>query len=123
MRFMVQAVNGVGLVSLDDNGGNYYQADQIPPALQTRAPTRRDDAAARLAAGAARLTASRCRSPRRSPSGGSPVANGHCHASRSAARLVHATTASGVASDRHLPLVDLPGDYTLTASLRRRRRR
>ena len=35
---MVQAVNGVGLVSLDDNQGAYYRPDQIAPALLT-APT------------------------------------------------------------------------------------
>jgi hypothetical protein len=34
MQFIVQAVNGVGLVSLDDNQGSYYQPNQIPPALQ-----------------------------------------------------------------------------------------
>ncbi len=35
MQFIVQAVNGVGLVSLDDNQGSYYQPDKIPAALQT----------------------------------------------------------------------------------------
>ena len=35
MQFVVQAVNGVGLVSLDDNQGSYYQPNQIPSALQT----------------------------------------------------------------------------------------
>ena len=38
MRFLVQAVNGVGLVSLDDNQGSYYQADEIAPALQVASP-------------------------------------------------------------------------------------
>ena len=36
---MVQAVNGVGLVSLDDNQGRYYEPDQIPPALSTAQTT------------------------------------------------------------------------------------
>ena len=35
LRFIVQAVNGVGLVSLDDNQGSYYQLGQIPAGLQT----------------------------------------------------------------------------------------
>ena len=35
MQFVVQAVNGVGLVSLDDNQGSYYQPNKIPSALQT----------------------------------------------------------------------------------------
>ena len=38
MSFIVQAVNGVGLVSLDDNQGAYYTPGQIAPALLT-APT------------------------------------------------------------------------------------
>jgi choice-of-anchor C domain-containing protein len=37
LQFMVQAVNGVGLVTLDDNQGSYYQPDEIPPALQSAA--------------------------------------------------------------------------------------
>jgi MBG domain (YGX type)/FG-GAP repeat/Bacterial Ig-like domain (group 3) len=35
LRFVVQAVNGVGLVSLDDNQGSYYQLGQISGGLQT----------------------------------------------------------------------------------------
>ena len=35
LQFVVQAVNGVGLVSLDDNEGSYYQPNQIAAALQT----------------------------------------------------------------------------------------
>ena len=34
VQFIVQAVNGVGLVSLDDNQGELYRPDQIAPALQ-----------------------------------------------------------------------------------------
>ena len=30
LQFMVQAVNGVGLVTLDDNQGSYYQAEPDP---------------------------------------------------------------------------------------------
>jgi CSLREA domain-containing protein len=37
LQFVVQAVNGVGLVSLDDNQGSYYQPDQIAAAVQTAA--------------------------------------------------------------------------------------
>ncbi|MGA3362226.1 MAG: hypothetical protein ABSD82_09360 [Solirubrobacteraceae bacterium] len=33
MQFVVQAVNGVGLVSLDDNQGSYYQPNQIAAAV------------------------------------------------------------------------------------------
>jgi CSLREA domain-containing protein len=35
LDFMVQAVNGVGLVGVDDNGGAYFQPGQIPPVLQS----------------------------------------------------------------------------------------
>ncbi len=35
LQFVVQAANGVGLVSLDDNQGSYYRPDQIQTALQT----------------------------------------------------------------------------------------
>ena len=35
VEFIVQAVNGVGLVSLDDNQGELYRPGQIPPALQS----------------------------------------------------------------------------------------
>ena len=35
MEFIVQAVNGVGLVSLDDNQGAYYRPGQIAAALQS----------------------------------------------------------------------------------------
>ena len=33
IQFVAQAVDGVGLVSLDDNQGSYYQPNAIPPAL------------------------------------------------------------------------------------------
>ncbi len=39
LQFIVQAVNGVGEVSMDDNGGNYYQPGQIPAALESTSPT------------------------------------------------------------------------------------
>ncbi len=35
VEFLAQAVNGVGLVSLDDNQGAFYRPGQIPPALQS----------------------------------------------------------------------------------------
>jgi YVTN family beta-propeller protein len=37
LKFMVQAVNGVGLVSLDDNRGAYYSRDAATPAATTTA--------------------------------------------------------------------------------------
>ena len=51
VEFVVQAVNGVGLVSLDDNQGAYYRPGQIPPALQSNpAPLTHDPADADRAA-------------------------------------------------------------------------
>ena len=38
VEFIVQAVNGVGLVSLDDNQGGLYRPGEIPPALQSGPP-------------------------------------------------------------------------------------
>ena len=35
VEFLVQAVNGVGLVSIDDDQGAYYRPGQIPPALHS----------------------------------------------------------------------------------------
>jgi CSLREA domain-containing protein len=37
LKFMVQAANGVGLVSLDDNDGSYYVPGQITGGLQSQA--------------------------------------------------------------------------------------
>jgi hypothetical protein len=37
LQFMVQAVNGVGLVGVDDNSGAYFEPGQIPPTIQTGA--------------------------------------------------------------------------------------
>ena len=37
IRFMVQAVNGVGLVTLDSNGGRYFEPASGPPAVTTLA--------------------------------------------------------------------------------------
>jgi CSLREA domain-containing protein len=36
LQFVVQAVNGVGLVSLDDNNGAYYRPGQVAAPLQTQ---------------------------------------------------------------------------------------
>jgi hypothetical protein len=116
LRFIVQAVNGVGLVSLDDNQGSYYEADQIPPALQDSAAAARTVTSIQLdsppASGdygssvsvSATLTA-----------GGSPVAGEPVSFALGGSTAKAVTDGSGVASVQ-MPLVDLPGSYGLTAA-------
>jgi hypothetical protein len=114
IEFMVQAVNGVGLVNLDDNAGAFYQPNQIAPALQT----------------ASTLTPTKMTlSPPASPvpygsqvsvsatlqASGSPVADGtpvtftigHAHAT---------VLTSGGTATAQLQLIDLPGSYQVSAS-------
>ena len=114
LQFVVQAVNGVGLVSLDDNQGNYYQPGQIPPALQssnaalTPTAVALDSPPANAAYGAtvslsATLTA-----------GGQPLPSEPVGFSIGGSTLTTNTNASGVATVQ-LPLLELPGSYQLSA--------
>jgi hypothetical protein len=114
VEFMVQAVNGVGLVSLDTNGGAYYRPGQIPPALQS---------AGSLTATATTLGSFPTSAPYGSQatlsatlvSGGSPVAGKALTFTIGSSRRVAVTDATGTATVQ-LPLIDLPGIYTVTAA-------
>jgi len=112
VQFMVQAVNGVGLVSLDDNVGAFYTTGEIPPALVTSAP--RTQTTLQLVSppssgafgSAATVTASLTGVP-------ASVQEPITFTVGSSSRTV---TTSGGSATATVPLVDTPGPYTLTAS-------
>jgi len=114
LQFVVQAVNGSGLVSLDDNQGDYYQPGQIPPALQssnaalTPTTVAFDSPPANGAYGStvslsATLTV-----------GGRPLPDEPVGFSIGGSTSTADTNASGVARVQ-LPLLELPGSYQLGA--------
>lgn len=110
VRYIVQAVNGVGLASLDDNFGTYYAPagqDAVTPrgttlALVT-APTR---GVYRSSAN----VAAELRDEYGTPVAGQPVAFSVGNATR-----VATTNATGRATTS-VPLTDRPGSYRLTAA-------
>ena len=109
LRFMIQAVNGVGLVSLDDNLGAYYAAagpSTMPPtattlSLDSSAPT--TGVYGSVASVGATLTG-----------GAGPLANEVVAFSIGATTRVATTDAYGHAT-ASLPLTSVPGSYTVTA--------
>jgi hypothetical protein len=114
LRFVVQAVNGVGLVSLDDDQGAYYQLGQISGSLQTSqtvaattlaldSPPASGDYGSSLPVSAT-LT-----------SGGAPVANEPVTFTIGGTTVQAVTDSNGVAQGQ-VQLDDLPGSsYQLTA--------
>ena len=118
MDFMVQAVNGVGLVSLDDNQGRYFQPDQIPPALRTaqttltpstlhiNAPVPSSGGYGSTAAVSATLTGA----------GDAPVSGQEVLFTIGSSTVDASTNTSGIASAQ-IPLTNNPGSgYKLNAS-------
>jgi hypothetical protein len=117
LRFIVQGANGVGLVSLDDNEGAYYQVDQIPPALQNEAtlspttvqldaPPSGGSFGSSVAVSAS-LTLS---------AGAIPLAGQPLTFTVGGSSVTANTGANGVATAQ-LPLVDVPdGGYTLAVA-------
>jgi hypothetical protein len=115
IQFMVQAVNGVGLVTLDTNAGVYYQPNQIAPALQTAG----SQPATSVALGAFPASAPYGSSPTFSAtltSAGSPVAGKVVSFTVGNSIRSAVTNASGAATVQ-LPLINLPAAYTLKATL------
>ncbi len=114
MQFIVQAVNGVGLVSLDDNDGSYYALGQITGGLQSQTlPTTALALNSPPSTGAygssvpvsATLT-----------SGGAPVSGALVDFTIGSATAQAQTNSSGVAQTQ-VQLNGAPGDnYQLTAS-------
>ncbi len=115
LRFVVQAVNGVGLVGLDDNNGSYYQPGQISGGLetgQTQTPTTMALNSPPSSGGfggsvpvSATLT-----------EGGSPVAGAAVTFTIGGSSVEAVTGSNGVAHGQ-LQLEDLPGtNYQLTAA-------
>jgi hypothetical protein len=113
LRWIVQAVNGVGLVSLDDDLGNLYSLGNIPPALQSASVPRSATQLALTAPGDGPYGSSATVSATLT-AGGSPVANEQVTFSLGGATATGTTNASGVAT-AHLGLVAAPGATTLTA--------
>ncbi|HUK45575.1 MAG TPA: hypothetical protein VLV28_09785 [Gaiellaceae bacterium] len=114
IEFMVQAVNGVGLVSLDDNAGAFYQPNQIAPALQTAStltPTRMtlSPPASPVPYGSQVSVSATLQASGSPVADGTPVtfAIGHARAT---------VLTSGGTATAQLQLVDLPGGYQVSAS-------
>jgi hypothetical protein len=111
MRFIVQGVNGVGLVTLDDNQGSLYRPDQIAPALQTSS----------LTSTTLHLSLPPASGPYSSSvsvsatltAGASSVPNELIKFSIGGSTVTATTNASGAATVQ-IPLVDLPGPYSLS---------
>ena len=114
LQFVVQAVNGVGLVSLDDNQGNYYQPGRIPPALQSSNAALTPTAVALDSPPATAAYDATVSLSATLTAGGQPLPNEPVGFSIGGSTLTGNTNASGVATVQ-LPLVELPGSYQLSA--------
>ena len=109
LRFMVQAVNGVGLVTLDDNNGAYYRVNPAggPAPLPTQLSLDNPPSTGVFgtnATVAAVLTA-----------GGSPLAGKLVTFAVGSQTAIDMTDATGRAQ-ASLPLIVLPGAYVLRAT-------
>jgi hypothetical protein len=107
LEFVAQAANGVGLVTLDDNFGEYYS---IAGDLGPFAPATLDLAANGSGSFGSELTASATLT-----SDGLPVADAAVLFSIGGTNRVGVTGPDGVAT-AGLPLTSVPGSYQLTAS-------
>jgi uncharacterized repeat protein (TIGR01451 family) len=109
IRFMVQAVNGVGLVTLDTKLGEYYRPDDQalpgqPTALSLQVPANSGPYGSATTAQAVLTTAA-----------GQPLA-GQMVVFRLGSQTRVATTNASGQANATLPLRDLPGDYDVSAS-------
>ncbi|HEY7332456.1 MAG TPA: PxKF domain-containing protein [Candidatus Limnocylindria bacterium] len=108
IEFIVQAVNGVGLVTLDDNFGVYHRI--------AGDPVERDDTTLTLAStNPATGVYGETRTFTATLTGATPAAGRPVIFSLGGVARVGTTNGSGVASVQ-LPLTAVPGAYTLTAS-------
>ena len=114
VRFMVQAVNGVGLVGADDNQGTYYQpgvtAGAIDPNLAPATLSLNTGTVTTGAYGTSASISATLTGGDGSPLAGRAVEFGICGTSATAT-----TTAAGVAT-ANVPIIAAPGSCTLTAS-------
>jgi hypothetical protein len=108
LDFIVQAANGVGLVSMDDNFGEYFSltttGDEAPTTLTLQPSNPSTGVFGSTVSLGATLT-----------SGGSPVADGMVVFSIGGAARVGTTGGNGVVTVE-LPLNGLPAEYRLSAS-------
>ena len=113
IEFVVQAVNGVGLVGFDDNQGAYYRPGQISAALQ--APGLLAPTSVALSAPAS-ATYGGSVSLSATLTGGATALQGHTvRFSLGGSETTAVTDASGLATVS-LPILATPGGYDVTAA-------
>ncbi len=113
LRFIVQSVNGVGLVTLDDNNGAYYRigaSDTAPEPAATHLAISSPAANGSFSYGQSITVAADL-----TEDGGAPVAGQPVTFAVGSQTVVDTTNASGHAQAT-MPLVVRPGGYTLRAS-------
>ncbi len=113
LRFMVQAVNGVGLVGIDDNQGTYFTPngttdEPVPPAAATRLVLAGATPTTGIYGDTVRVSATLTKA-----TGGDPVAQRLVTFTLGGTSRAAVTNTSGVATT-DLPLSVLPGAYQLT---------
>ena len=113
VEFIVQAVNGVGLVSLDDNQGSYYRPGQIPAALQT--PGSLTPTTLVLSAPATGSYGSAVPLSATLTQGSTPLAGQTVRFTLGGSEVTAVTNAAGVASVS-MPTLATPRTYDVTAA-------
>ena len=114
IQFIVQAVNGVGLVSLDDNQGELYRPGQIAPALQDPA----DLIATTLTLsgpGSAQYGTESTFTATLAAEGAGPLSGATVNFSIAGAEVTATTNASGVATVK-VPALATPGDDSIVSA-------
>ncbi|MFL5925991.1 MAG: PxKF domain-containing protein [Gaiellaceae bacterium] len=109
LRFVVQAVNGVGLVTLDDNLGSYYRVGTVATAAPAATTLTLQSAPSNgIFGGDAAVTAALS-------SASGPLAGRNLTVSVGGSTRVVTTGADGTATAT-VPLISLPGQTTVNAS-------
>jgi Tol biopolymer transport system component len=114
VEFMVQAVDGVGLVSVDDNQGDYYRPGQIPEALQST-PEPLPPTSLALSAPPSGTYGGTATVSATLTADGVPLQGQTVRFSIGGSELTAATNPSGTASV-DLPLLATPGAYVVGAA-------
>jgi Tol biopolymer transport system component len=114
VQFMVQAVNGVGLVSLDDNLGGYYRPGQIPAALHS-SPVPLTTTSLALNAPASGSYGGETAVTATLTAGASPLDGETVRFSLGGSQATAVTDSNGVATV-DLPVLGTPGSSTLSAA-------
>ncbi len=116
LRFIVQAVNGVGLVGVDDNNGAYFQPGQIPPQIQSAGQPLTPTTLALNSPPASGGYGSTATVSATLSGGGGSVANQPVSFTLGGSTAEGVTNGSGVATAQ-IPVTEPPGSsYPLTAA-------